>query len=248
MIESFPGVNKKRRIVTTAFATLAVGMSTVACHADREQPAPSTAECQPVTIPTNVEVVRLSKTDILCSLGSLAIKGRAPMTGYDRDKSFGGWKTVNKCDTRDRILKRDLEHTTVDKDCEVQSGVLHDPYTGTEIVFVRGRGTSSKIQIDHVVALGDAWQKGAQQMEPERRAKFANDGLNLLAVSGRQNDQKQDGDIATWVPENNKAWCDYAARQTLVKDRYDLSVTQAEHDKLGGILTGCQQQEFSLAQ
>ena len=104
--------------------------------------------------------------------------------------------------------------------CVVLSGTLADPYTGTAIAFVRGAATSSRVQIDHVVALSDAWQKGAQQWSTQTRTRFANDPLNLLAVDGPTNQRKSDGDAATWLPPRTSYRCAYVARQTAVKARY----------------------------
>lgn len=91
---------------------------------------------------------------------ALTVKGRAPRTGYDRDEFGSPWADTdsNSCDTRDDILKRDLEDVRFrDDDCTVVSGVLDpDPYTGEDVPYVRGR---SKIDVDHIVALSDAWQK-----------------------------------------------------------------------------------------
>ena len=135
----------------------------------------------------------------------LTVKGRAPKTGYDRDLFGGGWVDTdrNGCDTRNDILARDLTNVTYrpgTRDCVVETGTLADPYSGTLIAFVKGNTTSNDVQIDHVVALSDAWQKGAQQWNGNTRIAFANDPLNLLAVDGPLNLQKGDGDTATWLP------------------------------------------------
>ncbi|PNI09872.1 calcium-binding protein [Arthrobacter sp. AFG7.2] len=176
-------------------------------------------------------------------LVTLPIKGRAPKTGYDRSLFGQAWADVdrNGCDTRNDILKRDLAGITFTNSvpCKVQSGMLADPYTGTSISFLRGSGTSSKVQIDHVVALSDAWQKGAQQLTMEQRTAFANDPLNLQATDGPTNQKKRDGDAATWLPPNKGFRCEYVARQISVKATYSLWVTQAEHDAMSRILTGC---------
>ena len=137
----------------------------------------------------------------------LDVKGRAPKTGYDRDQYGPAWKDVdrNGCDTRNDILRRDLTAIVLKpstQDCVVATGTLQDPYSGRAIDFVRGQETSSAVQIDHVVALSDSWQKGAQAWDATRREAFANDPLNLLAVDGPLNMQKGDGDAATWLPPN----------------------------------------------
>jgi hypothetical protein len=180
----------------------------------------------------------------LAAVAELTVKGRAPRTGYDRDQFGPAWADVdhNGCDTRNDILARDLtDIVTKDgtHDCVVLSGTFHDPYTGTVIAFERGQTTSSKVQIDHVVALSDAWQKGAQQLDPETRRQFGNDPLNLLAADGPANQQKSDGDAATWLPPNRAFRCPYVARQVAVKRAYGLWVTQAERDAMTRVLGEC---------
>lgn len=176
-------------------------------------------------------------------LATLPIKGRAPKTGYDRALFGQAWADVdrNGCDTRNDTLKRDLTGIkyTNSVPCKVQSGALADPYTGTSINFLRGAATSSAVQIDHVVALSDAWQKGAQQLTTEQRTAFANDPLNLQSTDGPTNMKKGDGDAATWLPPNKGFRCEYVARQISVKATYSLWVTQAEHDTMARILADC---------
>jgi hypothetical protein len=177
-------------------------------------------------------------------LATLEVKGRAPKTGYERDQFGQRWLDVdrNGCDTRNDILARDL--TDIEStDCRVYSGILADPYTATTIAFVRGADTSAEVQIDHVVALSDAWQKGAQQLTADQRATFANDPLNLFAVDGAANAQKGDGDAATWLPKNTSFRCQYVARQVSVKATYNLWVTQAEHDAMARILSTCPEEK-----
>jgi hypothetical protein len=175
------------------------------------------------------------------ALGELAIKGRAPKTGYKRAQFGEGWQQVGPCDVRNHILNRDLNDvkTVSETECTVLSGTLADPYTGKTIFFVRGSQTSDDVQIDHVVALSDAWQKGAQQLSAQRRIEFSNDPLNLLAVDGPANQQKGDGDAATWLPSNKSYRCRYVARQIAVKSKYTLWVTRAEHDAMRRILDTC---------
>lgn len=192
--------------------------------------------------PTTSATIAATNTAALAVLATLPVKGRAPKTGYDRTESFGSaWQDVdqNGCDTRNDILARDLTVLVVDTSCEVQSGTLLGPYTGLTIAFVRGQATSSLVQIDHVVALSNAWQTGAQQLSPERRVALANDPLNLLAVDGVTNSRKGDGDTATWLPPLKSYRCAYVARQVSVKASYALWVTAAEHDAMTRILSGC---------
>jgi len=128
----------------------------------------------------------------------------------------------------------------------VVSGTLHDPYTGKDVMFTRGDTTSDDVQIDHVVALSDAWQTGAQQLTREERVNLANDPLELLAVEGQSNQQKSDGDAATWLPSNKVFRCQYVARQIAVKQKYRLWVKSTEKDAMIRVLAGCPGQQLPV--
>ncbi|WP_156380337.1 GmrSD restriction endonuclease domain-containing protein [Arthrobacter sp. Soil762] len=203
-------------------------------------PETSSLVANDVTAPKTQPAFATKTIDLLATL---PIKGRAPKTGYDRALFGQAWADVdrNGCDTRNDMLKRDLTGITYTNSipCKVQSGTLADPYTGTTIRFLRGSATSSAVQIDHVVALSDAWQKGAQQLTTEQRTAFANDPLNLQSTDGPTNMKKGDGDAATWLPPNKGFRCEYVARQISVKATYSLWVTQAEHAAMARILADC---------
>ena len=178
----------------------------------------------------------------------LEVKGRAPKTGYARAQFGDGWGLVDGCDMRNRILRRDLTDVVLSDDgCKVSSGNLADPYTGQVIAFRRGSTSSSVVQIDHVVALSNAWQTGAQQLTLERRIELANDPLELLAVDGPANQQKGDGDAATWLPSNKPFRCQYVARQIAVKFKYQLWVTSSEKSAMQHVLVSCPDQPLPVA-
>lgn len=176
-------------------------------------------------------------------LESLTVKGKAPKTGYDRALFGQAWKDIdrNGCDTRNDILRRDLKPAKLKpgtKGCVVASGTLDDPYTGTQIDFVRGP-QSAKVQIDHVVALGNVWVSGGQKLSAEQKAAIANDPLNLLAVDGPANMAKGDKDASGWLPKNKGFRCSYVARQIAVKGKYSLSITPAEKQAMARVLSKC---------
>jgi Protein of unknown function (DUF1524) len=172
------------------------------------------------------------------ALATLDVKGRAPSTGYDRAAFGNPWTDVdgNGCDTRNDILRRDLVQKRILPDCTVARGILKDPYTRQAITHVAGR---SAIDIDHVVSLSDAWQKGAFRWTDAKRTAFANDPLNLLAVDYSANRQKGDGDAATWLPPNKAFRCSFVARQVAVKAAYGLWVTAAEKSAIARVLGTC---------
>jgi hypothetical protein len=195
-----------------------------------------------MALPTSPATASGEKAAVV--LETLAVKGRAPKTGYARDLFGQSWADVNRngCDTRNDILTRDLKSVIYKpgtRNCVVLSGVLSDPYSGEQISFIRGNITSMEVQIDHVVALSDAWQKGAQKLSLATRTEFANDPLNLLAVKGRLNSQKGDGDAATWLPPLKSYRCSYVARQIAVKAKYSIWVTTAEKTAMKTILERC---------
>jgi hypothetical protein len=206
-------------------------------------PSPELAE------PVDVAAVTSTATPqtALATVPLLEVKGRAPKTGYSRDAFGAAWADVdrNGCDTRNDILARDLTDVTYKdgtKDCVVLTGTFADPYSRTTIAFERGEKTSTAVQIDHVVALSDAWQKGAQGWDEAKRTAFANDPLNLWAADGPLNGQKSDGDTATWLPPNKDFRCEYVARQVGVKFTYGLWVTDAEQVAMASVLSTCPDQ------
>ena len=172
-------------------------------------------------------------------LEKLEVKGRAPKTGYSREEFYGGWPTVDGCSLRQRIIRREFGESAALDGCTVVAGEYDEPYTGEHKVFKEKSEISNGVQIDHVVALSDAWQKGAQYFTAEVRYNIATDPLNLLAVDGRANQKKSDGDAATWLPANKKFRCQYVARQVSVKYKYGMWVTEAEKTAISGVLSYC---------
>lgn len=224
--------------------TLAVLVLTSGCSVTELTPttdgknAPSSSQSQ-----TGEKQIDSNDSIALQRLEELPVKGKAPKTGYDRALFGQAWKDTdrNGCDTRNDILRRDLKPAKLKpgtKGCVVASGTLDDPYTGAQIDFVRGPG-SAKVQIDHVVALGNVWVSGGQKLSAEQKESIANDPLNLLAVDGPANMAKSDKDASGWMPKNKDFRCSYVARQIAVKGKYNLSVTPAEKQAMARVLGSC---------
>lgn len=182
----------------------------------------------------------------LNTLGELETKGRAPKTGYSRDHFGGKWGQINGCDLRNVILQRDMMDVKINEYCKVISGKLIDSYTGNTILFIRGAESSRSVQIDHVVAISNAWQTGAQQLDYLSRVALYNDPLELIAVDGNANNEKGDGDAATWLPPNKPFRCQYVARQIAVKKKYSLWVTPAEKAAMQTVLSKCPGQRLPV--
>lgn len=175
-------------------------------------------------------------TDVL---ESLAVRAKDESQKYYRKLFYSSWGTTSSgCNTREAILQRDLTDLVMNG-CKVQSGTLADPYTGTTVRFVRGQTTSSAVQIDHVVALSNAWATGAYAFDSDTRYQLSQDPLNLLAVDGAANQEKLDQDASDWLPSNESFQCQYVARQISVKAKYHLWVTPAEKSTMQRVLAAC---------
>ncbi|MDY5152513.1 HNH endonuclease family protein [Actinobaculum suis] len=172
---------------------------------------------------------------------------------YDRAE-FGlghGWPDTDGdgCNERNEILGQQLQNPKYWKGkntpphCVVGTGTLNDPYSGKKIHFNREKNPNS-VQIDHVVALYDAWEKGAAQWVPAKRFALATDPLNLLAVSGHENESKGHSDAASWLPPNTAFHCEYVSRQVAVKQKYEIAVTAEERAAMVEVLETCPGQEL----
>ena len=180
----------------------------------------------------------------LAVLATLEVDAAEHGVPYRRDHFGARWADVdrNGCDTRNDVLGRDLTDVARDprtRGCVVVSGTLRDPYTGSIVPFVKGDKTSTAVQIDHVVPLADAWRKGAHRWSPQTRLRFANDPLNLIAVSEAANRAKGDKDASRYLPADDGFVCTYVTRQVAVKAAYRLSVTSDEREALRHALTSC---------
>jgi hypothetical protein len=160
---------------------------------------------------------------------------------WDDDTSAPGGH--NGCDTRNDILDRDLvDKTYVSiKRCPdaVGSGTLHDPYTNATVAFIRGNQVGASVQIDHIVPLAYAWDMGARDWPADIRLRFANDPANLLAVSGKANQDKGDQPPGAWMPENIAFWCQYSVQFADVLRGYGLAVDQASADEIRKAAASC---------
>jgi hypothetical protein len=239
---------RRRRAVLALLIVAAVTVLVVLARdwIDRSSgPSPSSTA---VTSSAPAAAVRAPRFDAArAQLAALSIKSWDRAQDFKRYRFGQAWSDDvnvefghNGCNTRDDILRRDLANLVVRPGtCFAQSGTLHDPYTGTTIDFVRGPATSDSVEIDHVVSLADAWYKGARLWDEQRRLDFANDPINLLAVSPKANFDKAFRDAASWLPPNEAFRCDFVARQVNVKTVYGLWVSAKEKQAMADVLAGC---------
>jgi len=175
-------------------------------------------------------------------LQEIPIRGRAAKTGYRRDLYWHGWPVVAGCDMRNRILSRDLVdviYRPKTHDCVVESGTLHDPYTGATLHFQRGNTTSTLVQIDHRYPLALSYQQGAQQWGQAKREQFAADPANLVAIEGRINQAKGASGPGSWLPPNKAYRCRYVIDFITVTSRYELSLNPGDHRAAESVLRRC---------
>lgn len=254
--ESLTGAWAGRQRILVAAALVAVTGLLVGC-----QPTPgggvnapgSSAEAYPLLTSDIAEVeagptpqAQASLADnALAVLDTIPVQRKTEWDGpFDRVASFGeGWADLDGdgCNTRQEMLAEGLGDTKLNRDqCRVDTGVLYDPYTGETVPFTRGANTSDRVQIDHVVALYNAWRTGAQDLSFEERVALANDPLNLQPTVDWANDEKESKDASQWLPPNGAYHCTYVARQIAVKATYQLWVTPAEDDAMREVLATCQ--------
>lgn len=162
------------------------------------------------------------------ALDVLAVMIVAPeyATGYQRDL-FPHWTVIDGCSTRDRVLiDESTSFAQVDPfGCRVVAGDWVSPFDG------RSWDDPAEIQIDHLVALKEAWASGAWAWSEGGRRAFANDlddPRSLNAVTGAVNQSKSDLDPADWLPPLASARCRYLADWIAVKARWQLTMDAGE--------------------
>jgi hypothetical protein len=247
--------------LAVAFTLLAAPLFVGCGPDDATNAAPEPVATSPATVEQTPTETTASATEsssppqepgestALAVLATLTVKGRAPMTGYDRNQFGPAWADAdrNGCDQRsDRIAAviSNIVFKPGTNDCVALSGDLDDPYTGTVIHYVYGDG--ALVDIDHVVALGNAWATGAATWPFKMRVGIATDEMNLLPVDASANRQKGDGDAATWLPSNQPCRCEYVARQIAVKSKFGLWVTAPEKDAMERVLATCPDQKVPM--
>jgi hypothetical protein len=217
-----------KRSTVVVSGALVILMIIAGCGADLL--APSTPTTAPV--PTGPAA---PGDDPAAQLAALTVAPEAKMAGYSRDR-FPHWSGQGDgCDTRDVVLQRQGADVQTGDRCKITAGTWTSVYDG---VVVTDAGA---LDIDHTVALAEAWRSGADKWTDEQREKFANDlgGLQLIAVTASSNRSKGDQDPAKWKPPVQAYWCPYARAVVSVKTMYALTVDEAERDALAAMLKTC---------
>ena len=164
-------------------------------------------------------------------LADLVVEGASSSSSYDRDLFDTG-----SCAVRATVLVAESTRPAQRDGCTVTGGEWLSAYDGYRT------DDPSELEVDHLVALHEAWVSGADGWSPERRAAFAQDLGHpgaLVAVTAAMNRSKGDKDPAIWQPPNRAVWCLYASDWVTVKRRWALSVDDAELRALRNMLAGC---------
>jgi DNA uptake protein ComE-like DNA-binding protein len=199
----------------------------------------------PVTtsISTTSTLVETTTSDgpgvgVLALIDRLRVAQEPPRRGYER-RLFPHWHDVNGtgCTARHDVLAAQaIGFVQVDlvNPCFIVEGDWYSVYDG-----VLHRGAPGDVDVDHVVALAEAWDSGAWAWDQPMRRQFANDPINLLVVTASSNRTKGDRDVGEWRPPRRDAWCLTATITVQVKFRYELSVDAAEAQALRAMLATC---------
>lgn len=160
--------------------------------------------------------------------------------GYDRDL-FHHWTDADgDCrDTRDEVLAAESLVTVTG--CDIQRGKWYSYYDGVTTT------ASTGFDIDHLVALAEAWHSGAKRWNAATRERFANDlrdPRSLVAVTASSNRSKSDRDPAEWMLPLGR--CRYVRQWVAVKVRWHLKVDQAEKGALGSLASGCKNSTLTV--
>jgi hypothetical protein len=185
-------------------------------------------------VPPAVTPAPQSPTDPVALLDGLTVARAGSMAGYKREK-FPHWRSTGEnCNVRDTVLKRDGTRVKF-SGCNVVAGTWVSLYDGKMV------NSPTKVDIDHVVPLANAWRSGAAKWTTEQRGDFANDldQPQLVAVSQTSNRAKGDQDPSTWKPSDTGNWCEYAADWITVKSKWKLTVTDKEKSALLDMLRKC---------
>ncbi|WP_304453528.1 DUF1524 domain-containing protein [Nocardiopsis sp. YSL2] len=162
-------------------------------------------------------------------LDSLTVRAKGPQTGYDRSL-FPHWNDIQSpCSARQVVLERDGHDVVTDSGCQPTSGSWWSAFDDTWV-----HDDPSRISVDHMVALSEAWKTGAASWTTSRRAEFANDveSSQLWLSTPSSNSSKGDSDPSEWMPPNTAVHCDYVKSWVNVKYRYDLTVTPTERSAI----------------
>jgi hypothetical protein len=222
--------HERRRLaalIAVAALLLLPACSDLTEETEPEDPKPS--ETGDLTVPDVPDAATARS-----QLAELAAEPEGSMEGYEREL-FPHWSEDGGCSTRETVLERDGTDVVPGDDCYPESGTWFSQYDGENL------DAAPDVDIDHVVALAEAWRSGADAWTTDRREAFANDltGPQLIAVSAASNRSKGDQDPADWQPPLDSFHCVYARMWIGSKHAWELSVDPDERTALETLLGTC---------
>ena len=209
-------------------------------EAPKAQPVTETAPTATPQEPTATAPPTATLTGTATVLRVTVSAVPATLPDYDRHD----WKHWTDADgdcqnARNEVLiaesKTSVAYRT-DRKCRVAAGEWLAPYTNT-IVTDPGR-----LDVDHMVPLGNAHASGAWEWSAEQREQYANyldDPQHLIAVTASANRSKGARGPEEWRPDDRSYWCQYAVDWITIKDTWELTATTAEFTALEEMLATC---------
>ena len=173
---------------------------------------------------------------IIEQLRPLVAEPGTDIPDYHRDR-FAGWRDADgDCvNTRHEILQAEaVDYSMNAAGCAVEVGEWFDPYTDRTYTDPRD------LDVDHVVALADAWVSGAWEWADEVLDRFSNDLGNLNAIAAGENRSKSASGPADYSPSAPGARCDYLVQYATVKIRWGLEITPRDFEVVAAGLEGCE--------
>ncbi|RNE48428.1 HNH endonuclease family protein [Corynebacterium alimapuense] len=156
---------------------------------------------------------------------------RARVLGYERSEFGPGWAHSGACSIREEMIVTHLQHAQLE-DCRAVGGMLHDPYTGHQVIL------PAPVEIDHIFPLAAAWDLGAHTWSDSQRVAFANDPANLVVTAQAANREKSDLLPAEWLPPDRSARCWYSHRLAVVAGSYGLALPDEDISAMRGSCRG----------
>ncbi|MGW1878758.1 GmrSD restriction endonuclease domain-containing protein [Streptomyces sp. NPDC001975] len=219
----------------TALSVLAVLLTPATAHASSPASGMSLQRYAPgdtITLPVRDALAALTVSD-------------EDRTGYSRDK-FKHWTDADKdgCNTRAEVLLEEaVTAPEIGPKCALTGGSWYSPYDD------RYLDSASKLDVDHLVPLAEAWDSGASAWTAKERETYANDlddPRALIAVSAASNRSKADKDPTEWLPPYVTDWCTYVTDWVADKTRYQLTIDPAEQNALTERLAACPDQPITV--
>jgi hypothetical protein len=156
---------------------------------------------------------------------------------YSRDQFGTGWTDPdhNGCDARQDAIRAATSNRVMAGPCKITRADIRDRYTGRTYPAAN----PSAFDIDHVVALHDAWNSGASSWTRARRIAFANDPADLVLTTASANRSKGDQDPSTWAPASHDGACWYVRTYRAIKLRWRLHKDAAQRAAIRRTLATC---------